>query len=436
MIATEKERIFLGFGLGAIQTGLFLYEAQSSGLFDRLVIAEVVPETVRRVRQNNGLVNINIAHPDHIESVQVGPVEIYHPGVEADRQALVDLVAAAREIATAVPGVSFYCNSSGPETISRILAAGLRAKARQGGPQAVIYTAENHNHAAEILQKHIMAEIPLAEQDSVKRLVCIVNTVIGKMSGVINDPSEMQALNLVPMMPGIERAFLVESFNRILISRIRFEEPGFQRGITSFIEKDDLLPFEEAKLFGHNATHALGGYLGALLGAKQVADLPAIEGMMAFLRRAFIEESGASLIHRYQGIDPLFTPAGYAEYADDLLKRMINPFLADQIERVSRDLDRKLGWDDRLAGTMRLGFAEGVRPARYALGAAAAVAALDPAYLHASKDPTEWLMALWKQSPSDPQVIAVLALIMEMLDRLRHWHTTHAGDPQELFKGL
>lgn len=436
MSEVKKERIFLGFGLGAIQAGLFLYEAQASGLFDRLVVAEVVPETVRRVRQNNGLVNINIAHPDHIKSVQIGPVEILNPGVEADRQALVDLVTAAREIATAVPGVSFYCNSSGPETISRILAAGLRAKANQGGPQVVIYTAENHNHAAEILQKHILAEIPLAEQASVKRFVCIVNTVIGKMSGVISDPSEMQALNLVPMMPGIERAFLVESFNRILISRIRFEEPGFQRGITSFIEKDDLLPFEEAKLFGHNATHALGGYLGALLGAKQVADLPAIEGMMDFLRRAFIEESGASLIHRYQGIDPLFTPEGYAGYADDLLKRMVNPFLADQIQRVSRDLDRKLGWDDRLVGTMRLGLSEGIRPARYALGTAAALAALDPACLTDSRNPTERLMTLWKQNPSDPQVSAVLDLIMEMLGRLRHWHATHAGDPQELFKGF
>ena len=45
-----------------------------------------------------------------------------------------------------------------------------------------------------------------------------------------------------------------------VIGRVR-PAAGFARGITAFIEKDDLLPFEEAKLYGHNAIHALIGYL-------------------------------------------------------------------------------------------------------------------------------------------------------------------------------
>ena len=71
--------------------------------------------------------------------------------------------------------------------------------------------------------------------------------------------------------------FLVEAFNRILISQVSFPpmdgEPGFQRGITTFVEKEDLLPFEEAKLYGHNATHALAAYLGSLRGLGRIADL-------------------------------------------------------------------------------------------------------------------------------------------------------------------
>jgi len=52
---------------------------------------------------------------------------------------------------------------------------------------------------------------------------------------------------------------------------------------------------------------------------------------------------------------------------------MTNPFLQDQVDRVIRDPRRKLGWDDRLIGTMRLALQYGVQPWRYSLGAAAAV---------------------------------------------------------------
>jgi len=49
---------------------------------------------------------------------------------------------------------------------------------------------------------------------------------------------------------------LVEAFNRILISKTSFGDTlatrGFHRGIEVFEEKPDLLPFEEAKLYGHN----------------------------------------------------------------------------------------------------------------------------------------------------------------------------------------
>ncbi len=97
---------------------------------------------------------------------------------------------------------------------------------------------------------------------------------------------------------------------------------------------------------------------------------------MKLAREAFLEESGAALIARHQGLDPLFTRPGYQAYADDLLERMTNPYLRDRIERVIRDTPRKLAWDDRLIGTMRLALDAGVTPRRFALGAAAALETL------------------------------------------------------------
>ena len=54
-------RTFVGFGFGAIQGGLFLYEAFRSGKFGRLVVAEVVPEVVAAVRRAQGRFRVNIA---------------------------------------------------------------------------------------------------------------------------------------------------------------------------------------------------------------------------------------------------------------------------------------------------------------------------------------------------------------------------------------
>ena len=93
---------------------------------------------------------------------------------------------------------------------------------------------------------------------------------------------------------------------------------------------------------------------------------------MARARRAFIDESGAALCKKWSGVDALFAPDGFAAYAGDLLERMVNPFLTDRVDRVCRDLDRKLGWDDRLIGTMRLCLSQQVSPNVFAQGAALA----------------------------------------------------------------
>ena len=64
------------------------------------------------------------------------------------------------------------------------------------------------------------------------------------------------------MTPFSKAAILVGEFTSIIISKITL--PGFKRGIEVFQEKDDLLPFEEAKLFGHNAVHSMLGFFAAL----------------------------------------------------------------------------------------------------------------------------------------------------------------------------
>jgi hypothetical protein len=62
-----------------------------------------------------------------------------------------------------------------------------------------------------------------------------LNTVVGKMSGVIADADTIRQLGLAPLTPETPRAVLVERFHHILISRVTLE--GFRRGIEVFVEK-------------------------------------------------------------------------------------------------------------------------------------------------------------------------------------------------------
>jgi len=361
------EHIFTGFGFGPIQGGLFVKEAFQSGNFTRIVAAEIDTEIVNAVKANKGSYYVNVAKADGIEVLKIDNVELLNPNVAADKQILFDALAQSTEITTCLPSVSFY-DSDEANSVASLIADGLRnSKAKA----TIIYTAENNNRAAEILEKAVTEKIGALPEGKVQFL----NTVIGKMSRAVTDPSEIAKQKLATIAPDIKRAFLVEEFNRILVSRTKIAD--FKPGIEVFIEKDDLLPFEEAKLYGHNAVHSLLGFVGAVKGYTRMTELKHDQSIMQIGRAAFLQECGAALIKKYDNLrDDLFTEAGFRDYAEDLLERMINPYLADTVARVSRDVVRKLGLNERIFGTMQLALEYGIEPKKMALGAMAGIAVL------------------------------------------------------------
>lgn len=353
---------FVGIGLGPIQTGIFLAGAAKGG-FDRIVIAEV-NDKLKEAVNAAGSVTINIAAADHVYRETYPHVEVYNPNIPAEQEKLIAAAAEADELATALPSVKFFDYSAG------WLRAGF---ARAPKHRRFIYTAENNNHAAEALEAAIGEKFPNT---------WYLNTVIGKMSGVAS------ASELTPLAPTAENGHLVEEFNTIYISKC----PGIEeRRVASLYVKDDLFPFEEAKLYGHNATHFLLGMLGKECGCQFMSELASHPELIEIARNAFINESGRALIKKYAALnDELFTPAGFTAYAEGLLVRMTNPFLKDAIARVTRDLERKLGWDDRSIGTMRLALSQGVEPVNFARGAR--LAALE---FSGDANPRQVLANLW-----------------------------------------
>ena len=153
------------------------------------------------------------------------------------------------------------------------------------------------------------------------------------MSRVVSDPGEIRDFGLVPITPDAPLAFLVESFNRILISKINF---SFQRGIQVFEEKKDLLPFEEAKLYGQKATHALAANLGALKGIRFIADLNRFPDLPP---HCLYSQIGG-------GVDSQDPRCGCAVH-ERRLRRVRRRSLAADDESVFTRLDRTCGADPR-----------------------------------------------------------------------------------------
>ena len=358
------DHIFTGFGFGPIQGGLFVKEAFACGNFERIVISEIDQTLVDAVRANGGSYYVNIAKSDGIETLKIDNIELLNPSVDSDHKELLKVLAHSTEIVTSLPSVKIY-DAGGDNSVSSLISTAIitnKAKAK------IIYTAENNNTAAEIIEKTVSAKTGVAIANNIRFL----NTVIGKMSRVVTDVEEIEQLNLKPIARGINRAFLVEEFNHILVTKTDIE--GFTPAIKVFVEKSDLLPFEEAKLYGHNAIHALLAYLGFSKGYSRMTELNNDPQIMQIARDAFINESGKALISKYSNLgDALFTQSGYKLYADDLLKRMTNQYLGDTVARAGRDVVRKLGIEDRIFGTMAVAIENGLDPVNMAMGAMAGI---------------------------------------------------------------
>ena len=332
-----SERIFLGIGAGPIQTGIYVAGAAKGG-FDRIVLADVDTALVSAIRQS-GSITVNTALSDRVVTDTYKNIEIYNPGVPEDLEILKDIASRALAVNTALPATRFYQFCAG------YLREGF---ARAPERERYVYTSENSTTAAKELREAVGVDFPKT---------WYLDTVIGKMSKIFASGEA----DLPTLAPAYGKGHLVEAFNTIYSS----SAPGIEQvGLVGLYPKADLVPFEEAKLYGHNASHFLLGILAYGKNCTYMSDAVKYPELVKCCEDALIEECGPALCRKYAGVDEYFTPAGYNAWAVELVKRMTNPELRDSVDRVIRDLDRKLSWNDRLIGAIRLCRSQQVEPKR------------------------------------------------------------------------
>jgi len=340
------------------------------------------------VRANQGTYYVNVARRDRVETLRIDQVELLNPTDPAQATTLHAALAQATEIATCLPSVNFY-DSARDDSVAALIAAGLQDRTAEA---TIVYAAENHNHAAEILEQAVAQRLQhgtgipstslragrLVNPKSVGQVpisrVQFLNTVIGKMSQVVTDPTEIAARGLAPIAPGIHRAFLVEEFNHILVSKTMI--PDFTPASRSLLRRTTCCLLRRPSFTATTPSTPCW----ASSACSRVHEDDRAQGGCASdecSSEAFLRESGGALVRKYASLgDELFTEAGYRLYADDLLERMTNPHLADTVARAGRDVVRKLGIHDRIFGTMALAFEYGIEPRNMALGALAGIALL------------------------------------------------------------
>ncbi len=374
---------FLGIGAGPIQTGIFVSGAARGG-FSRIVLADVDEALVDAVRCA-GSITVNTAGPDAVQTDTYAGIEIYNPFDEDDLETLTAVASEAVAISTALPSTVFYRN-----------VAPWLAEAFQAAPERRrhVYTSENSTTAAEELRE-LVGKFP--------ETYCL-DTVIGKMSKVFTVADS----DLPPLAPGFERGHLVEAFNVIYTA----DAPELaDAGIDGLYPKPDLVPFEEAKLYGHNAVHFVLALLLRERGGQTMDEAARHPDLVEIALSTMVEECGPALCKKHTGADPFFEPDAFRAHAEDLVKRMTSPVLKDDVARVLRDMERKLGWDDRVAGAMRLCLEQGITPSH--LMATTALAARK-CFGWDHNAVAKGLAGLWRDSPEAevaPLVDCIVSLV-------------------------
>ena len=265
-----------------------------------------------------------------------------------------DTETVARELADG----ALAATAVGPDYLKYIypaLARGLELRTDIGGGPLDVILAENLREAAAIVhegvREHLPAGFPVEEH------LGLVETSIGKMVPIMSPEEEAQDPLLV----------YAEAYNTLIC-----DARGFLCGVPAvpgLDAKQNMKAYVDRKSFIHNLGHALCAYFAHLEAPELVYTWEAVEHeRIGPATKAGMWESARALIRAYP---EEFDEANQEEHIQDLLSRFCNRALGDTIYRVGRDVQRKLGPEDRVIGALRFDAEHAVEAPVTALCAAA-----------------------------------------------------------------
>jgi len=150
---------------------------------------------------------------------------------------------------------------------------------------------------------------------------------------------------IVPQQP--ENAGLdvvIEKFHEWCVEQKPFENGGKKPDVKGIHYVDDLEPYIERKLFTVNTSHATAAYYGHQNKIAYIHEVLENKKLHDTVRDAVKET--ANLIVKKHGV----STSEQNDYVEQIIKRISNPVLKDNVERVGRAPLRKLSRKERFIG--------------------------------------------------------------------------------------
>ena len=243
-----------------------------------------------------------------------------------------------KAVADAVAGCNILCTAVGVNVLPHIvqnLADGIQQRSA-AGKELNIIICENKIDADSYLKGMIKSKLDTKYHSYLENKVGFVESSVGRMVPVMTD--EMKEGNILKVW--------AEPFCTLPVSKDAFK--GEIPEIAGLKAEPKFAYYIQSKLFLHNMGHCLTAYLGRLNGYTYIYEAIENESIRHIVSSAMNSVAEALSLEHGKPITEV------QNYAADLLMRFGNRYLRDTVERVGRDVQRKLGNNDRLIGAARL----------------------------------------------------------------------------------
>jgi len=317
-------------GAGALSLG-FLGERLASD-YEIVFADKAIKTSILNALQNEKQYCLNICHLDGIETVTVkGQFSAYNIDNCKEKNTFNQVLQEADLIFTAVG------NHNLPRVISQI-APIINGKSKK----CFILLCENGRNLAKIYQKNIDESI-------------VVDMVMSRMCRFA-EPTENSFL---PLWERQQDKLVVESYKFIPLNMEICSSNQFSNAFT-LVQPAIFYAWEDIKFYAHNGTHAFVAYHAYLDGIRYFPDINT--KLRDKTREILFQEICPAL----QRAHPNFQNKDLQEYAENLFKRILNPFFNDSVERGIRGILEKLKPNERLVSGLRFIYNQGIIPTHYA----------------------------------------------------------------------
>lgn len=211
--------------------------------------------------------------------------------------------------------------------IAPVIAKGIDART-ESKPLAVI-ACENAIGATDTLHGFIKENTDPSRVSSLHERAQFANSAIDRI--VPNQP-ENNGLNV-----------RIEKFYEWVVEKGPFGSVGHP-DISAIHWVDNLEPYIERKLYTVNTGHATTAYYGYLNGKKTIVEALEDQKIRDTVRRV-LDETASLIVSKHN-----IPEQEQKKYVETIIKRISNPYLKDQVERVGRAPVRKLSRKERFIG--------------------------------------------------------------------------------------